>query len=151
VSGFLTTETVSSSSGLQGGAEAGGFLTLPSPSLTHSSSVMPRQQENKLEQKPPERLVCGLPISPSYVLGLGPWGPAVFPGTTAPSSTESRAGLYPPVPIFPPIPSSQRKVTQSRERYCGVTGATESSKQRERKTIKMCTHTSILFFTCHRK
>lgn len=71
VSGFLTTETISSSSGLRGEAEAGEFLTLPSPPLTHSPSEMPRQQENKIQQKPPEQLVCGLPTSPSYI--VGPW------------------------------------------------------------------------------
>lgn len=71
VFGFLTTETISSSSGLRGEAEAGEFLTLPSPPLTHSPSEMPRQYENKLQQKPPEQSGCGVTTSPSYI--VGPW------------------------------------------------------------------------------
>lgn len=51
MSGFVTTETVSSSSGLRGEADAGEFLTLPSNLLNHSSSEIAEQEEKKLRKK----------------------------------------------------------------------------------------------------
>lgn len=74
MSGFVTTETISPSSGLRGEADAGEFLTLPSNLLNHSSSEIPEQEEKKLRKKPQGQFVCGLPSQsvPAEFWGLDP-------------------------------------------------------------------------------
>lgn len=129
MSGFLTTETISPSSGLRGEAEAGEFLTLPSTPLHRLPLEIAEKEENKPEQKPQEQLVCGLPCQQvtAKFWGLDPWDSAVLQSAEIPSPSESTVWIYLLVSIFPLMPFPQGTVMQCRRHHWDLTGATESS------------------------
>lgn len=129
MSGFLTTETISPSSGFVGRQRLESFSLFPQA----LGIIRPQRYPSKRKIKSRRNLrgsyfVVSHPSQSQLSFrAFDPWDSAVFPGAEVPSPSESTVWIHLLVSLFPLMPSPQRRAMQCRRGCWGLIGATETS------------------------